>query len=165
MNQCNVGTFQFRTYTPTGNPHEGLGNNLWVLEQAFLYFRQLSERWTLEAEVRDWIPIRDSDADDFAGNIVRYGVGVGYLAYSGPKCWIKPVVEVVGWTVLSGMEFDASAPNSQRSAKGDTIVNLKLGFRIGVGKHSDLYMGYGQALTTENYWYNDVYRLEYRLRF
>jgi hypothetical protein len=170
MDPCQVGTFQFRTYAPTGNPHEGLGNNLWVLEPAFLYYRKLSDKLTLEAELRDWIPV--GTTDDFAGNVLRYGLGLSYQAYKGPSCRVTPVIEMVGWTVMSGKEFDLAAPNNQRSARGDTIVNAKFGVRVGLGdgcspgllNQSDLYFGYGQALT-DNVWYRDIYRVEFRVRF
>ena len=112
MDPCQVGTFQFRTYVPTGNPHEGLGNNLWALEPSFLYYRQLSDKWTLEAELRDWIPV--GTTDDFAGNIIRYGVGLSYKMYQGPSCRLSPVAELVGWTVLSGKELDLSATDGKQ---------------------------------------------------
>jgi hypothetical protein len=170
MDPCQVGTFQFRTYAPTGDPHEGLGNNLWVLEPAFLYYRQLSKNWTLEAELRDWIPV--ATTDDFAGNIIRYGVGLSYHLYSGPSFRVTPVGEVVGWTCLSGKELDLESPGGFTNAVGDTIVNLKIGARLALGdgvspgwlNQSDLYVGYGHAVTND-IWYRNIVRAEFRLRF
>ena len=57
-------------------------------------------------------------------------------------------------------------------ARGDTIVNAKLGVRAGFGdrcdtgwlSRSDLYVGYGRALTGE-VWYKDIVRAEFRVRF
>ena len=49
------------------------------------------------------------------------------------------------------------------SASGDTIINAKLGVRAG-GQRQDFYVGYGRALTGEQ-WYQDIVRFEYRLKF
>jgi hypothetical protein len=46
---------------------------------------------------------------------------------------------------------------------GDTIVNAKLGLRIGSG-NADFYASYGRALTGD-VWYKDIVRLEFRLGF
>jgi hypothetical protein len=84
---------------------------------------------------------------------------------------VTPIAEVVGWTVLHGKEF---APDiGVKDAAGDTIVNGKLGTRFffgdrcergGLLNRSDLYLGYGRALTG-TVWYKDIIRLEYRLLF
>ena len=63
--------------------------------------RSLRERWTVFGEVRDWIA---TDGSDFAGNVLRYGVGVGYDVYRSCTWRITPVLEGVGWTVLSGKD-------------------------------------------------------------
>jgi hypothetical protein len=123
----------------------------------------------LLGELRDNIPI--AAEDDFAGQVLRYGVGVSYLAYCGERMRVAPVVELVGWTVLDGKEF--SPDGGIKSAGGDTIVNAKIGARFNFGdtseggnflSHSDLYVGYGRALTGD-VWYKDIVRVEYRLRF
>ncbi len=173
-------TFQFVTCTPTADGLRGLGTHNWNIEPAFLYFRRLSERLTLEAELHDFIPV--VAYDDFAGNVLRYGVGVGYTAYERPMVRVTPVVEMVGWSVLSGKEDTGSGPVS---AAGDTIVNAKFGVRIRFGEtpppdgdeetdggvgglnrmpRSDVYIGYGRALTGD-VWYKNILRVEYRLRF
>ena len=50
------------------------------------------------------------------------------------------------------------------NAAGDTIVNGKVGVRTYFGEGSDLYIGYGHALTGDR-WYKDIIRVEYRLAF
>jgi hypothetical protein len=155
-----VGTFQLRTYIPTGASTHGLGTDHVSLEPAFLYLNRLSDRLTLEAELRDWIPIGGSD---FAGNVTRYGVGLSYAIYQTHDSWIAPVGELVGWTVLNGKE--AIFPEGVvKEAGGDTIVNAKIGVRVGFGAGSSLYAGYGRALTGD-VWYKDIIRVEYRLSF
>jgi hypothetical protein len=167
MDPCRVATFQLRTFAPSGDPFKGLGTDHWTIEPALLYYRKLSDRLVLEGEFHDFIPLGGTD---FAGNVLRYGVGLSYQALRGPRLRVTPVVEVVGWTVLSGKESDEAG--NILDASGDTIVNLKLGARFGFGgpdatgllSKSDLYVGYGRALTGD-VWYKDIVRVEYRLRF
>jgi hypothetical protein len=165
-------TFQLRTITPSGDGVKGLGSENWWVEPGVLWQTQTTDRLVLFGELRDAIPV--SRTSDFAGNVLRYGVGAGYALYSGPRARVYSVNELVGWTVLSGKESspDIPTPDTTQSARGDTIVNLKTGVRIGFGPvtapgvlgRSDLYVGYGRALTGE-VWYKDMFRLEYRIRF
>jgi hypothetical protein len=167
-----VATFQLRTYLPTGDSFRGLGAHHVSLEPALLYYQQLTDRWKLEGEFRDWIPI---EGTNFQGNVIRYGIGVSYLAYNHCHWRLAPIVELVGWTVLDGQEtsrpisateemtFAGLAPHVL-NAGGDTIINVHVGARLDIGEHSDFYMGYGRALTNDR-WYQDILRLEYRLRF
>lgn len=94
-------SFQFRTYVPTGDSHLGLGTGHVSLEPAFLYHQWLNDYVTVFAEFRDWIPI---DGGPNAGNVIRYGVGTAWMVYKDANRWVAPVVEVVGWTCLSGLE-------------------------------------------------------------
>jgi len=68
-------TFQLRTYAPTGNASLGLGTGHFSLEPSLLYFKQLTERLTIQAQFTDWIPI-DGTAE--AGNVLSYGFGFSY---------------------------------------------------------------------------------------
>src|SRR5207249_3574000 len=102
------------------------------------------------------IPI---DGSDFAGNIIRYGVGLTYDVYHSGKFHVAPVTEIVGWTVLGGKELVLGVPGNDTSAivqdaSGDTIVNAKIGVRTYFGG-SSLYAGYGRALTGD-VWYKDI---------
>ncbi len=161
-------TFQFRTYTPTGSAGKGLGTDHYTFEPALLFYQRVTERLSLEAELRDWIP--GPAPDDFAGNVLRYGVGVSYLAYEGEYIRVSPVVELVGWTILSGK--DERDGEVELPAAGETIVNAKIGVRIGLDdvsetsntSRADLYIGYGRPLTGE-VWYKDILRVELRVRF
>jgi hypothetical protein len=154
-------TFQFRTYFPTGDADRGLGNDHISLEPALLCYKRLSDNVTLEGELRDWIPV---DGSDFAGNVVRYGVGLSYTTCCGGHR-VTPVAELVGWTVLDGKEVvTADGINGAiKDSSGATIINAKLGARFGIG-NGDLYVGYGRALTGD-VWYEDIVRIEYRINF
>ncbi|HEV3260668.1 MAG TPA: hypothetical protein VG013_27690 [Gemmataceae bacterium] len=167
-------TFQFRTYIPTGDPSRGLGTGHVSLEPGLLLYERLTDRLTLEGQFRDWIPV---DGGKAAGNILIYGLGVGYDVYHCDNFRVTPIVEFVGWTVLNGFEsffgLVSSTPppgivvptsHGVEDASGDTIVNAKFGVRTYFNEHSDVYVGYGQALTGDR-WYRDIARVEYRLRF
>jgi hypothetical protein len=155
-------TFQFKAYAPTGDADRGLGTDHPSVEPGILLYRQLSDRSRLEGELRYWIPINGTD---FAGEILRYGLGLSCDVVKTCDFHVSPVVEVVGWTVLDGFAVAAFSPDPALStvedAEGDTIVNAKIGIRIG-GRRGDVYAGYGRALTGDN-WYEEVYRLEFRL--
>lgn len=161
-------TFQGRVYIPSGDADRGLGTNHVSLEPSLLYAQNLTDRLVLFGQFGDYIPVGGTD---FSGNILRYGVGLSYSALNTGSIRVAPVAELLGWTVLSGKEF-AFPENTIRDASGDTIVNAKFGVRLGFGgscnrgilSNSDLYIGYGRALTGE-VWYKDMLRIEYRMRF
>src|SRR5262249_31192146 len=96
-----VATFQLRAYAPTGDSHPRLGTHHTSLDPSFIFYNPLGEGWLLEGEVRDWVPIGGTD---FAGNIMRYGVGISYDLCEVRGVLVRPVVEFVGWTVLDGKE-------------------------------------------------------------
>jgi hypothetical protein len=160
-----VVTFQLRTYAPTGAASRGLGTHHASLEPALLLYQPLTERLTLQGELRDWIPVGGTD---FEGNVLRYGAGLTYRACQGPSWFVDPSVEFVGWTVLDGKETASLGDNifQVRSAGGDTIVNAKMGVRFGFGESArqSLSVSYGRALTGA-VWYKDILRLEYRFIF
>jgi hypothetical protein len=161
-------TFQWRTYTPTGDASRGLGRNNWNLEPGFLFFQRLSPRLFFEGQIQDFIPV--AAADDFAGNVLNYGFSLNYLLYNRPNFRIIPVYEMLGWNVLSGKEL---TPAGVQNAAGDTIFNAKFGVRLGFGQmilqnyfvnRADIYLGYGRALTGD-VWYKNMARAEFRIRF
>jgi len=170
-------TFQFRVFTPTGDAGKGLGTGHVSLEPGILYYQRLNDRLVLEAQFKDWIPINGGhsvlDGTEFDGNILIYGVGLGYDVYQSNNLRITPVTEFVGWTVLSGLQSfagvitppRATLPNSHGVESGETtIINAKLGVRTYFGCSQDIYIGWGHALTGER-WYRDMARVEYRFRF
>lgn len=158
-----VTTFQLRTYVPSGDADRGLGNGHVSLEPGLLFYRRLRPRLAFEGEVRDWIPIGGTDGIE--GNVLRYGIGATYELTDPCDCRrLAAVIETVGWTVLDGQSAVTTAPpvaTQLVSAVGDTIVNAKVGLRWRWNACSDLYVGYGRALTDET-WYDDIVRLELR---
>jgi hypothetical protein len=158
-----IATFQLRVYAPTGAASRGLGNHHVSLEPALLLYSCLTEHLTGEAELRAWVPVGGTD---FAGDIVRYGVGVHYDLCKVCDIHFAPVVEFVGWTVLDGKTSFVTQNGDVivEGAEGQTIVNAKVGLRATYGQRADVYAGYGRPLTG-NRWYENIFRLEFRVRF
>jgi len=173
-------TFVLRTYLPTGNGATGLGTAHASLEPGLLAFQRLSERLYFIGEFTEWIPLHGSVVSGtpgqpfagrhFAGNTLTYGGGLIYNLVLTDRFRLAPTTEVVGWTVLGGLEEIGSAERLQ-SAAGDTIVNIKIGATLGLGDYLrpggatplndrlSLYAGYSRSLTSD-VWARDMFRLE-----
>jgi hypothetical protein len=158
-------TFQFKSYFPSGDASQGLGTNHWSIEPALLAYHSLSPRWAVEAQVGDWHPIGGSrgvpitSSSGFAGDVFFYGIGPSVALYRGNHLRIAPVVELVGWHILSGLQT-----GTPQDASGTNIVNMKFGSRWTIGDRNSIYVGYGRALTDAD-WYRDIVRVEYRFLF
>lgn len=151
-------TFQLRAYLATGDEAENLGTGHSAIEPSVLYYRRLNDAWSLETEARWWHPT--GDYTDYAGDVLRFGAGFSHTGF-GEAVRFSPVIELVGWYVTDGMKTNAS-PLGVEDASGDTIVNLKLGARIRLQDHpGSVYAGFGFALTDED-WYDQIFRIEYR---
>lgn len=161
-------TAQFRVYVPTGDAKSGLGNGHVSLEPGLLYLSRRSDRLIVQSEFQVWIPLSDSQFQgrNFAGTILRYGVGGGYdllnLDTCGQRRRLTGTFETVGWTITSGQGFDARS-GTVFDASGDTIVNIKSGLRYTFGRRS-LAASYGKPVTGDR-WYSDLARVEYRYAF
>jgi hypothetical protein len=166
-------TFQLRAYFPTGDGSERLGTNHYSIEPMVLYYQQLSDRAAVEAQVGDTHPIGGSTAQaaggfpgippnkGFAGDVFTYGIGPSYRVINRDTFHLAPVVELVGWHVIGGLQ---TATSGSPNADGINIVNLKVGARATFTKGNSVYLGYGHALTSE-VWYTDLVRVEYRHTF
>jgi hypothetical protein len=157
-----VASFQFRAYAPTGDARRGFGNNHVSVEPAVLFWAPLTPDLLLEGEFRAWVPIGGTS---FSGEILRYGLGLSYNL-GDEELWVAPVAEVVGWTVLGGKVSDVQPTGASTvlSAAGNTIVNVKLGLRVGLSQQTGLYAGYGRTLTGDR-WYEDTVRVEFRVAY
>jgi hypothetical protein len=157
-------TAQVKAYFPTGDAERGLGTNHVSFEPVVLYTRA-ADRFLLESQIGFWLPAGGSapnptsTSGNFSGNVFMYGIGPSYEVYSKNGLRFAPVVELVGWSVLSGYQTGATA-----DASGTNIVNIKFGARTSFNPHGSFYIGYGHALTSAS-WYNDIVRFEYRYSF
>jgi hypothetical protein len=166
-----VMSLQVRNYIPTGEPQSGLGTAHYSIEPSLLYYGKWSDRLEVQGQFDVWVPIGGSD---FAGNILEYGFGAAYCVWGNDRIRVKPVAEMLGWTVLSGEQSVFSGGAVEIESARTTIVNAKGGVRIEFGSqpnraagflgNSDLYVGYGTRLTGQ-WWYREILRVEYRIRF
>jgi hypothetical protein len=152
---------------PTGDALKGLGTNHWSVQPLLLYQERPNDRFAIEAQFGDVIPTGGSaglptnNTKKFSGNVLYYGIGPSYEVYRSSRMAVAPVVELVGWHILSGFQTGPAVAD----ASGINIVNIKVGTRILFNNDkSSIYVGYGHALTTDD-WYNNILRLEYRLGF
>ncbi len=170
-------TFQFKSYFPSGDASKGLGTNHYSVEPSLLLFHSFSDRWTFEGQIGDWHPIGGSAgvstttsapaSEGFAGDVFFYGIGPSYKLYQGHHFGVAPVVELFGWHVLGGFQTQpvtGTVDGAATEVSGINIVNLKFGARTNIGFHNSIYVGFGQALTHDD-WYKHIVRLEYRYSF
>jgi hypothetical protein len=165
-------TFQLKSYFPTGDASGGLGTNHYSVEPSALVYHRFTEKWTMEGQIGDWHPIGGSagvptaGSQGFAGDVFFYGIGPSYKLYRGRNFGLTPVIELFGWHVLSGFQTQVGGPVDGASANvsGFNVVNIKAGIRTNVGLHDSVYVGFGQAVTHED-WYRQIVRFEYRHAF
>lgn len=159
-----VQTFQLRLIFPTGSDGKGLGTGHTVIEPSLLLWQKLSERFTLESELRNWIPVGGLN---YSGYTLRYALGLSYDLYRGDSISVKPVAELIGWSTLRGLQSDFinSLPTFQTtsSAQG-TVIESAWGLRGTVFGNCDYYAGYSFALTTPT-WFEHNLRAELRWRY
>lgn len=160
-------TFQFVATFPSGDSGKGLGTDHYTVAPSLLYYRKVSDQFSLEGEFGDSHPI-GGDTPGFAGDVVVYGIGPSYVAYKSENVQFAPVLELVGWRIFGGMwtnpNLNGMGPGWD-TADGANIVNLKVGARTTIGNNTSFYVGYGHALTTANVWYEQILRVEYRRTF
>jgi len=161
-------TFQFRTFLPTGDGREGLGTEHVSLEPGVLFLKQFQDGTMVEGELRDVIPIGGTE---WAGNVLRYGLGFSRTWIDNETISVSPVIETVAWSVLGGrVSKNVGLPGEFVEDANTTIVNAKFGLRFNLASrcchqgNRSLYLGYGRSLTGAR-WYSDTLRAEYRVTF
>lgn len=162
-------TIMFRASIPTGDSTKGLGTDHGSIEPALLVRQTIGGRAQIEGMFGDWHPTGSSKGPlpgngNFAGDILYYGIGPSFDVIQNRSVHIAPVVELVGWRVLSGYDTSTFVAGGTGDASGTDIVNLKIGGRVSMVNGGSIYVGYGFALTS-NTWYDHIWRLEYRTRF
>jgi len=157
-------TFQLLADFPSGDSLKGLGTNHYSVQPSLLFFQKVTDRMSFEAQLGGWHAL-EGTSPGFQGDVITYGLGPSYELYRGERVRFAPVVELVGWRVLGGLQTNGDFfPSPVVSAEGTDIVNLKIGARTAIGNHNSFYLGYGQALSHE-LWYKHIVRLEYRYTF
>jgi hypothetical protein len=173
-------TFQFLATFPSGDAGKALGTAHYAVAPALLYYQKLTDRLSVESQISDSHPI-GGDTPGFAGDVVEFGGGPGFVVYNGDRIKFAPVVEFVEWRIFGGHWSNpclidpaliATCPDppsnqtpSLDTSGGANIINLKGGFRTSIGNNTSIYAGYGHVLTNGNLWYNQIFRVEFRRTF
>ena len=165
-------TILFQVTTPTGDPAKALGTNHATIEPAFLLAHSVNDKVNVEAQFGMVIPtggsagLPASSPDKFSGSVLYYGVGPSFDVYSTSTLRFAPVVELVGWSVLGGFRTTCGdeACFLEANDPGGNIVNIKFGGRIVMRDQNSIYVGFGKAMTDEQ-WYDKIFRLEFRRSF
>jgi hypothetical protein len=157
-------TLQLQGNFPTGDGLKGLGTEHFSFEPALLFNQALSDMVNLEGQFGAVLPSGGSNgiatgSEKFAGKVLYYGIGPSFELYRGDDLRFAPVVELVGWHVVDGFQTSTLS-----DIDGINILNLKIGGRFEFRNRSSVYLGYGRALT-DDVWYDDLFRVEYRYTF
>jgi len=124
----------FKTHFNTGAPKMGLGTGHIALEPGFLFRYRWSEFTYLHSEVRYLFPL---GADPlFAGEVLRYGLGISHLWLQNDEVALIPTFEFVGWSISGGQQTSPLAVPSPTD--GTHIFNVYPGLRIVHDTNSDL---------------------------
>jgi hypothetical protein len=155
-------TVEVEGFFKTGDAKEGLGTNHNSLQTELLLNGRVSDRVIVEGQFGDWHPFGGStfNGQSYSGDVLFYGIGPSYEAIRTDHVRVWPVVELVGWHVLGGLVVVPPVT----SADGTNIVNVKVGARVIFDDRSSIYAGWGTALT-DQVWYKDIVRFEYRYAF
>ncbi len=159
-------TQYFRTYFNTGFFPRGLGTGHVSIEPGFLARMKWSERTYFHSEIKFWVPTPGHL--DHAGEVIKLGAGVSHVWYETDSFAIMPTLELVGWSVLDGLEtpYPAGAP---LEVDPEGILNIHPGIRMVRDADSELglfELGVsGGAAVTTNRWYESLLRIEARFSF
>ena len=161
-----VVTLQLKAFVPTGDSEKGLGTNHASLEPALVMYHRASDRVAIESQAGLWLPfsgsagLPTSSEDQFAGPVLFYGIGPSVEIYRRESVRFGPVLELIGWRVLGGFQTTPVLGE----ANGTNIINLKVGARLSWNDADSIYGGWGRSLTDQR-WYEDLLRFEYRRTF
>ena len=156
--------------TPTGDSRKGLGTHHASFETALLAAQQVGERVGVEGQFGAIVPIGGSpgipttNSEKFSGSVLYYGIGPSVDLYMSDTVRFGPVVELVGWHVMGGFQTLCAGVPCFADASGTNIVNIKIGGRFVMRDRNSIYVGYGKGLTDQK-WYDDILRVEFRRSF
>lgn len=123
-----------RTYLNTGSSTKGLGNGLTALEPGVLFRYRCDDLTYLHGELKYWIPLGGDP--NFAGEVLRYGVGVSTVNWQSDDVAVMSTLELLGFNLGDGL---ATQPDgSTRRNDGENFFQLLPGLRVALGPSGDL---------------------------
>jgi hypothetical protein len=163
-------SFQFRTYTPSGNAMAGLGTGHFSLDPSILGSLKLGPDTYFQAQVGNWIPLGGSIADgvNYSGGILYWLMSINQVLWSPRQD--SPLIgtlEMDGWSFENGGYTNAvlgKTPEIFMKGGGVSYFNIGPGIRQSICNKVDI----GAALTwatTAEHWAEPWFRFEVRFLF
>ena len=174
-------TFQFKTYTPSGNAMNGLGTGHFSLEPSLLAALKLTPSTYFQAQLGEWIPLGAVNAQNNASGStpnVAGGIFFWYLSLNQVLAHLTPSSPLIGTFEMDGWSFqDGGYTNPYKlpienrttstvipSGGGVSYFNAGPGLRLSICNKVDL----GSAITwssTTAHWAQPWFRFEVRFLF
>ena len=132
-------TFQFKTYTPTGQAKKGFGTGHFSLEPSLLLSVRLAEDTYFQGQLAEWIPIGGNE--DYQGALIKYNFSVNHvLAYTAPDSPLIGTLEFAGISFQDGLYTDPY--RGPINSRGGTYASFGPGLRHSICNRFD----YGGAI-------------------
>jgi len=119
----------FKFILPTGSKSRGLGTGHLSMEPGLLASMKWTERTFLFGEIRYLFALGGNST--YAGQRLRYGLGVSTIAYETDSFAILPTLEVSGWSVLDGSKTTPLGTTVNVGSETAPIVTNGLRFVLG----------------------------------
>jgi hypothetical protein len=160
-------TFQFRTYTPTGNSTLNLGTGHFSLDPSILTSLKLGPRTYFQGQFGNWIPLAGTQF--LAGGVFYWLTSFNQvLWYTTPDSPLIATLEMDGWSFEDGGYTAALLPGNKpkfaEKGGGVSYFNIGPGLRQSVCNRLD----FGGAITwatTNPHWAQPWFRFEVRFLF
>jgi hypothetical protein len=160
-------TFQFRTYTPTGNGMNNLGTGHFSLDPSILTSLKLGPSTYFQGQFGNWIPLGGNQ--NLAGGIFYWFMSLNQILwYTTPDSPFIATLEMDGWSFENGGYTNLIKPgqNSVFVQKGGGVsyFNIGPGFRQSICNRMDV----GGAITFATntvHWAQPWFRFEVRFLF
>jgi hypothetical protein len=167
----------FITHFPTGSAHRGTGDGHFSLEPGVAWRYKWSDYTYINGDLTYWFPIA---ADlDYGGQMFNYGIGISHVWIDTDKHAIIPTLEIEAWTILDGQQTlpglypdptDITPPIALVALSEEIdsmgIVNICPGLRWVCDPGCDCGVREfgisGGVCVTEDRWYEEILRIEFR---
>jgi hypothetical protein len=160
-------SFQFRTYTPSGNAGNNLGTGHFSLDPSILASLKLSPSTYVQGQFGNWTPLAGSAS--LAGGVFYWLTSLNQVLWRpAANSPLIATLEMDGWSFENGGYTQAiGASNSSHFVEkggGTTYFNIGPGLRQSICNKVD----FGGAITfatNGNHWAQPWFRFEVRFLF
>jgi hypothetical protein len=156
------GTFQFRTFIPTGNFLNGIGNAHVSLEPSLIMSMKLAASTYMQGQLAYWIPVGGTAGAQ--GTIFHYHGSLNQLLWCcGKDIQLIGTLEMNGYEIVSGSFTNINGTVGRAKDVGDLFA-VGPGVRFTVGPKIDFGLGALFSLTGDRF-AEELLRGEFRWRF